>query len=162
MTDKPKSFDDLEKSELYRSAIEDFAVDVDEKDSAKVIKAALLESGVKWADYVKQHPEVVPEKKENVITTTSTPGTSKPVPVPEPDEPVEEARVIVAEQPNAKPSDQYLIKMVRDNPQFNTRGYKFTQDHPYALVDARNAQWILANEEGFRQAFPNELSEFYG
>src|SRR5689334_2115726 len=57
----PTKFADLDQAELYRSAIEDFAIDVKKNDSKKALEAAFLESGVEWSDYAAQHPEVVPE-----------------------------------------------------------------------------------------------------
>lgn len=163
MPETPTSFEHLDQKELYRSAIADFAVEVDEKDSAKVIRAALLEAGVEWADYVKQHPEVAPKKEDtNVITSPNVPGESTQTPKPKPVEPQPEGNIITAQAPVAKPEDKFLIKMTRENVQYNTRGYKFTQEHPYALVAAKDAEYILSQEEGFRQAFPSELAEFYG
>lgn len=154
---KPTSFEELDLVELRRSAVEDFAVDITEKDNQKVVLAALLESGVKWADYVAQHPEVaaVVEAPANVVTAPNVPGESTV-------EPVEQGEIIVAQPVQPKAADQFLIKMTRDNPLFVTRGYKFTKEHPYALVKAKDVEYILQHEDGFRQAFPSELAEFYG
>lgn len=165
---KPKGFKDLDAAELYRSALEDFAIPVEAEDKTKkkVLLAAFLESGVEWADYVAQHPEVRDEEAEkeqamkdklrqgSVITSDDV-SPSKAAPVAE-----EEVTIRVKE---ALPvAEKYLIKMVRDNPLFETCGYKFTQTHPYALVSPEAAEFILTKEDGFRQATPSELQEFYG
>lgn len=160
-----KSFKDLDVEELRRSAVEDFAVDVEPDANKKEILAAILETGITWADYVKQHPEVAqteePNREQeqsrgNVVTSSDVTGST--------DEPVaaEPVAVRVAEPVIKETADKYLIKMVRDNVLYETRGYRFTQEHPYALVNANDAQYILAKEDGFRQAFPDELEEFYG
>lgn len=162
---KPKSFKDLNAAELYRSAIEDFAIPVDEADKNKkrVLEAAFLESGVVWADYVAQHPEVRDEEaeREQSLKDSLREGSVITSDVVAPKPPVEEVVRVKEEIPVAT-SDKYLLKMVRENPLFETCGYRFTTEHPYALVTAEAAQWILSKEEGFRQALPSELQEFYG
>lgn len=172
------SFDKLSKKELYRSAIEDFAVDVKEDDSAKVIKAALLESGVTWADYVAQHPEHAeePVTTKGVVTSDDVSRddkrglkveTSETTPVPTtPEGPAivvaPKPRVVVAEKIPDESDDLYLIKMERDNVAFEARGHRFTQENPYALMNAEDAQFLLSHEDGFRRAWPEELAEYYG
>lgn len=159
-----KSFKDLGVEELRRSAVEDFAVDIPEDANAKEIIAAFTETGIGWKDYVAQHPEVDEQDKEkaepnreqeksrgNVITSGDVTGkvaTEAPV-------------IRVAEPVVNSTADKYLIKMTRDNVLYEVRGYRFTQEHPYALVDSADAEYILGKEDGFRQAFPSELEEFY-
>ena len=155
----PTSFEDLKPTELYRSALEDFALPVDETDKNKktVLLAAFVEGGVTWADYVAQHPEVKPA--EAVITSPTVPGESAPVPErPKP----KPGKVITAARPEVNPEDQFLVKMTRPNLRYDTRGYTFTKEHPYALVSAADADFILEKEEGFQLASPSELREYYG
>lgn len=170
MAKLPKDFKDLTKDELIRSALEDFAIDLSEDESANKasVLAAFAESNIVWNDYVAQHPEVVAEPEPVAITSNApshgtigedtVEGFVTPV-VPEVEEPVE---VVTASKPGFAPTEQYLLKMTRDNPVYQTCGYEFTDEHPYCLVSAKAAQWILENEKGFRQAFPQELAEFYG
>lgn len=151
----PKSFRDLSVKELRRSALEDFAVEVDPKASKDEAIAALVESGVSWADYVAQHPEVVPAPEQaEVVTTENLEADATNV--------AEPTKIRVAEELQVNPGEQFLIKMVRENPLYETRGYRFTKEHPYNLVSAEDAEYILSREDGFRQAFPSELQEFYG
>jgi len=172
MAKTSKSFSDLNKSELIRSALEDFAIDLSEDESATkaTVLAAFAESNIVWEDYVSQHPEVAPEPAPVAITSNApshgtvgedtVEGFLTPVVEVEDDAP---GQIVVA-QPAvvAAPNDQYLLKMTRENPLFQTRGYEFTEEHPYALVTPADAQWILEHEDGFRQAYPQELAEFYG
>lgn len=153
---KPTGFKDLSVAELRRSAVEDFAVDVSDVDNKQVVIAALAESGVQWKDYVAQHPEVAPD--DNVVKSGGVDSSVLSVEEPA-DEPVGD--VIVAQPVSAKPTDKFLIKMTRNNPLYETRGYRFTQEHPYNLVSPEDAEFILSREDGFRQAFPSELEEFY-
>jgi len=156
---KVNAFKDLDEKELRRSAIEDFAIDVDDAEGKDALIAAFVETGITWADYVKQHPEYAEEEEKPAVVTSSdvtgrkTEDTAKAV--------KEAGKVRVAEPAIKHEQDKYLIKMTRDNVLYETRGYRFTQEHPYALVDAKDAQYILAKEDGFRQAFPDELEEFY-
>lgn len=141
---KPTGFAELKIDELIRSAVEDFAVEAAPSDSRKKVLAALEEAGVTWSDYVAQHPEVAPE--EAVVEAKPDPNT-----------------VIRTAEPIATaPAEKYLVKMTRDNVLYETRGYRFTSAHPYALVEGEDLEYILAKEDGFRQAFPSELQEFYG
>lgn len=170
----PKGFKDLTKDELIRSAVEDFAIELSEEESAnkKSVLAAFTESNLIWADYVSQHPEVAPEPEPVVSITSNAPshgvigedtvtGVLSEVAAAPVDEVVEE--IAVASNPDVPAlPDKYLLKMTRENPLYQTRGYTFTDEHPYALTTAADAMWILENEEGFRQAYPQELAEFYG
>lgn len=153
-----KSFKDLKIEELRRSAVEDFAVEIGEKDGKDIIIAALVESGVSWSDYVAQHPEVAPIEETPVAVVTSKTVTSTETIAPVP---TEEIVVRVKEEVVSAPTDKFLIKMVRENLMYETRGHRFTKQHPYALVSPADAQYILSKEDGFRQAFPDELQEFY-
>jgi len=159
---KPAQFSDLGIKELRRSAVADFAVDIKPTDNKETVLAALTESGVTWTDYVKQHPEVAPEPEPapnpGVVTAASI--NAPEAVVQEPAQPA--GRVRVQENPVTNANDTFLVKMTRENPLYETRGYRFTQAHPYALVSAKDAQYILSKEEGFRQAFPDELDEYYG
>jgi hypothetical protein len=155
-----KSFDDLDRDELYRAAIEDFAVPVEEEDNADVIRAALLEDGIKWQDYKNLHPELFPV--EEVVERIPEPPRAGQV-VTSSDlkaAPVVEQTIRVAEPLVLRANEPWLIKMTRENILFEVSGYRFTQDHPYALVAAEDVEDVL-NEDGFRQAKPSELADFY-
>lgn len=148
-----KSFKDLDRDELYRSCIEDFAVDVEKDANKETLIAALVETGIDWNDYVTQHPEAGDgEEETTVVTSEKVTGRKKK----------KSTGPINVAEPVVKNEGQYLVKMVRENLLYETRGYRFTQEHPYALVEPDDAQYILSNEDGFRQAFPSELEEFYG
>lgn len=175
MTNTPSKFEDLDAAELYRAALADFALPVEEADKTKkkVLLAAFLEGGVEWSDYLGMHPELVPEPEPAAPAYEPSPANTidNEVPVdpaakwdlPEGAKVAVAVPEIIVAQPIApSPTQQYLIKMTRTNPIFETRGHRFTQAHPYALVNAADADYILTREDGFRQATPSELQEFYG
>jgi hypothetical protein len=149
--ENPESFNDLTVEELRKTAIEDFAVDVKATDNKKTVIAALVEDGVEWEQYATL-------KGLNTVKSEPTPppaAYTPPAPVAE-----QEVEIITAE---ALPKTQkYLVKMERDNVRYVTRGYNFTQEHPYALVEPKDIDYILEKEIGFRMATPRELEEFYG
>jgi hypothetical protein len=155
------SFETLDKAELYRVLVEDFAVDVKPTDSKKVLLAAAVEDGVTWEMYKKAYPDTEVEEEVPVVEPVVSPAeavigaTAEEVPV----EP--RIRTRTAEV-NVQTADMYLIKMERENPYFEFRGYKFTQDHPFAVMPASDADLILKNEDGFSIATPSEANEYYG
>lgn len=153
----PTSFADLSQEELYRSAVADFAVDVEKDANEETIRAALLESGVTWADYVKWHPEVLPveEPVQPVIGTQSMGKKDAATNVAVPSRPV------VDEGQKFKADDSVLVKMTRENPYFEFAGYKFTQEQPFQIMDAETTNRILREEWGFSIARPDEAAEFF-
>jgi hypothetical protein len=173
---KPTKFEDLDKKELYRSAIEDFAIDVEPGDNKKTLIAAFAEANLSWADYVAQHPEVKPD--EPVVNQTSGAAVNE-TPVtptertPEPQragttvtssslkgEEEEEVVIITKRELPVNTTERYLVKMERENPLFEIHGYRFTQENPYNLVPPEVANKIL-REDGFVLARPDEVQEFY-
>lgn len=145
----PKSFRDLNKDELKAAALYFGTEDEGTKDA---LVADLAENGVTWEQYV---DAFLAEKPEPSVPET----------VEEFDEAFEAASPVKVEaaRPTAlTPQSSYLIKMDRKNPYFEFGTYKFTQDNPYVIMPADAAQAILTQEQGFRQATPAELQEFYG
>lgn len=148
----PKGFNDLDVAELRRTAIEDFACDIEANANKKTVMAALTEDGVSWDQYAKL-------KGLNVIKAEPTPPPTvlvAEVPVVE-----QEVEIITAQPINPTATQKYLIRMDRDNVRFDIRGYKFTKEHPYALVDAKDVDAIVDGEKGFRMARPSEVEDFY-
>lgn len=154
----PTGWSDLKKPELLAAAN---AFGTSTEGNAKELVADLVEAGVTWEQYEKAFLVEPDEKEEPVV---AEPPIAPPA--PRPTNVIEEAPM--TEQLVTKPAheelavtNKYLIKMTRDNPYFEHGGHKFTQEHPYAIMTAREAQDILQHEDGFRQAFPDELEEFY-
>jgi len=54
-----------------------------------------------------------------------------------------------------------LIKMERGNPRYEVRGYKFTHEHPFLLVERPDADYILNQLFGFRVATTQEVEKYY-
>lgn len=57
--------------------------------------------------------------------------------------------------------DRTIVKMERDNRSYETHGYVFTREDPFAVMSMANALRIIENERGFRFATPEEAKEYY-
>jgi len=57
--------------------------------------------------------------------------------------------------------DLVLVRMIRANNTYEIRGHKFTAQHPYALVNVKDADYLIEVDGGFRMASPKEAREFY-
>lgn len=152
----PSSFKALKINEL-RAAADYFGADSFGDEEA--IRAALDEDGITWAMYCKEFGLPVTDEQADELDTLDFPEK-----VEDWEEKEEEdvSEVATAEPTPTLASDtKYLIRMTRKNPYFEYKRYKFTQEKPYAIMSAEDAQEILENEDGFRQAYPKELQEFY-
>lgn len=149
------SFARLKEADL-RQVAETFGTDVPDPDQGTAkerkdaIVAALESDGVTWEMWQEQ----LDLAAENADAE----------PLPEPDEPLEDVRaqVLAASKARTELNGKVLVKMERANPRYDTQGFTFTKDHPYALMSAEKAQAIFDQEEGFRMAQPREVEEFYG
>lgn len=148
------SFEKLKKSELVRTATEDFGMDVDKSHTKKQLIAELDDFGVTWEMYLDENPEAAEAFKEvpsDVITVQHVPA-----------EEFYDVATVKRQPPTAEAmGERILVKMTRRNPYYQVRQYEFTQDNPYALVKLEDADFILLEEEGFRQATPREVQEYY-
>lgn len=72
------------------------------------------------------------------------------------------AEIKAEEQKKRENAPKQLLRMMRENARFDIRGYTFTREHPYGIVNSDDAEWIVQNLEGFRPATPKEIQEYYG
>ncbi len=152
------SFNKLTLAELVRTANEDFAFELspEEQKSKKLALAAFTEAQLKFTDYLKANPAEAEKyaeiaAQEQAVQEAALAATPVVAVVP-----------VVEETPDYVASAQpWLIKMVRENPHYEIGRYKFTDEHPYVLVLADDVEAVLSID-GFRQAKPSELSEYYG
>lgn len=125
---------DLKVAEL-REVAREFGVDESESKTKKDLVLQMAEEGVTEEMY---QSFVEAEKSEIEI---------------DPDR-------VAAATPTEK-EDELLLRMTRANPTYEILGYRFTKDHPYVAVPVSDAQTILDTEEGFMQATPREIGEYY-
>ena len=149
------SFTKLTKKELVRTAEEDFGVAVDKtRDKAGIIEQ-LGENGVTWDLYLEENPEERAKHEQPVPDNVIRHAVSS-------DEALPDVHYPTRKVPEPVENDSLvLIKMVRVNPLYEVRGYRFTANNPFVLVREEDADHILLEEDGFRQATPRELKEYY-
>lgn len=152
---EPNAFHALRKEELLVLA-DHFGTETEGTSKALVLD--LVDHGVTWnmaasvLGFKEEPEEKVVLKSDIFKPNTIKEGKTEP-----------ESDVVLASEPETlKPSAKYLIKMERENPYFEWRSYKFTAEKPFAIMTSEDAQDILTSEENFRQAYPDELSEYYG
>jgi hypothetical protein len=133
------SFKDLNKEQLLAAA-DEFGTEIDKRWGEGNIIAALLSDGVTWEMYKTAFPDTVVDSPEPEQKPAKPEGTAKKFSGKERVE---------------------LMKMERNNPSYQVLGYRFTKDHPFALVKADDVNWIMSHEVGFRVATPQEAEAFY-
>lgn len=134
-------FKDLLVPEL-KAVAETFAVDLDGITKKQDIINELDEMGVTWEMY-----QASLEPEDDFEETVE----ESPAPV-----------VTESKEPAEEEADSVVVKMTRKNWTYEIRGYRFTQQHPYALVAEDDADYLIETDGGFRMASPKELREFYG
>lgn len=147
------SFEKMKRDELYDMATKNFAVDVSEIATKQQIIAALAESGVTWDMARTFDANAAAVAQEEVLEEASVITTAA----------VKEVPVLVVERPVAPARPEVVVlRMDRENPTYQIRGYKFTRESPYAVVKSEDADFILSHEDGFKIASPREVQEYYG
>lgn len=136
------SFEDLKKDELLE-AVEIFGTDVRPSATKADIIAALLEDGIDYDTYTKFKAKDDDEDDSDSDDESEDEKPAKAAKKEEDEEPV------------------VLVRMTRGNGTFEVRGYRFTREHPYALVKESDADYLFDEIGGFRVATPREAKEFY-
>lgn len=144
MANPDHSFKDLTVAELEAVA-EQFAVDLKTNMRKPAIIKEIEENGVTFDMYqalLEPAEEAIEDEDIDVVVAPVTPQPA-----------VEE------EDDDA---DYVVVKMTRTNFTYQVRGYRFTRQHPYALVKEEDADYLIERDGGFRMASPREVREFYG
>lgn len=154
------SFKKMKSEDLVLVATEDFNLDLPENATKPVALAALVEAGVTWEKAVEVSPTV--EAYDGMFKQQEVEKLAV--------EPVIQEEGVPVQQTEVRPQDvvattkrpaKTLVKMVRDNPSFQIRGYKFTQENPFVLVTEEDAEYLVDLNDGFYYATPKEAQEFY-
>ena len=158
------NFNELSRQQMVEAA-ERFGITVDGRWSDKSLAGALLNAGVTM-DQINSAEEVlsVTEGKPSLSDTEAAddlveamrladdgaPAVAESTPVPQ-----------EAPAPEAKSSPRVVLKMERNNKSYSIMGHKFTEDHPFIVMDEEEALWIADTVDGFRIAHPTEAAKFY-
>lgn len=153
----PKKWSDLNKAQVIAAAD---AFGTQTTGTVKEMLADLQDANVSWTDYQVAFGLVEPPAVEKRGFTQVTEDEIDWV-----DGEVEDTVTEVITAPRIAPmapAEKYLIRFIGENPYFERGKYKFTKEKPYAIMNAVDAQDALVDEpKKFRQAFPDELTEFY-
>lgn len=128
------SFEVMKKADLLEVVEKVGGVDISPGATNKSIISALLEAGITYAVYKKLYLPAEEESIEELAPAIDMFNKHTAV----------------------------LIKMERQNPTFEIRGFKFTKEHPYIVVSEEIAQEIIDSAPGFRLATPKEVRSYYG
>jgi len=148
------SFKKMRVEDLYNMATTQFGVEVPETATKPQIIIALEENGVTWA---------MAKQFDAAAAAVDVEEVAAPAPAEETDKVVlkEVTSIDVKQESAVKVEAPVLVKMNRENPTYNVRGYTFTSTHPFVLVSPEDANFICAHEEGFSMATPAEAAAFY-
>lgn len=123
------------KPEILREIADNFGTDVEPEDKPAAIIKKLETDGVTWDMALASGVEGLDEVNEQLKAEEAAKREKAP---------------------------KQLLRMMRENARFDIRGYTFTRDHPYGIVNQEDGEWIVQNVDGFRPATPGEIKEFYG
>lgn len=168
------SYADLTKEQLLEIA-DMYAVDVDENTDEQVIRnkvstlnvAEILLDFPQFADALAEPDEDDEDEDEDddagLITSEATPakGRAKKAPAKK----TAAAKKAASAKPAAKtvvPEEKTLLKMTRNNPVYEVRGYRFTRNMPYVYVNNADVDFLIEVEGGFAVAKPSEVEKFFG
>lgn len=156
------SLSDLTVDELKQVADEFVLnVDVENEDALRSAVESLNPSEValsfpQLTERIIEEPEPEEEDDTALVTSDATPRkTSKKV----------AAKKAVAKKATASktvvPDDRTLLKMTRNNPVYEIRGYRFTRQMPYVFVKTSDVDFLIEVEGGFTVAKPSEVESFF-
>ena len=156
----PKKWSDLNKAQVIEAA--DY-FGTQNTGTVKEMLADLEDAAVTWDMYVtavvKQEP--LPGSEDDSFGTKLDESEIEWIDG-EVEDNMTETLITVPRIAPMAPAEKYLIKFIGENPYFERGKHKFTSDKPYAIMGAQDAQDALVDEpKKFRQAFPDELAEFY-
>ncbi len=166
------SYADLNREQLLEIA-DMYAVDVDEDTDDQVLLnkvsslnvAEVLLDFPQFADQLAlpvEDDEEEDEEDGGLITSDATPAKGRAAKKTAAKKAVAKK---AAARPAAKtvvPEEKTLLKMTRNNPVYEVRGYRFTRNMPYVYVNNVDVDFLIEVEGGFTVAKPSEVEKFFG
>lgn len=162
--------ENFNKDELVKIA-DEFVLDVENADDEDELRAAV--AGVRQEEIALSFPEFKDrleleddeddEEESALVTSESTPkkGAAKKTAKKAPAKKAA-AKTAEAKPKTVVPDDRTLLKMTRNNPVYEVRGYRFTRQMPYVFVKNEDVDFLIEVEGGFTVAKPSEVESFFG
>jgi hypothetical protein len=163
------SFEDFNKDELAKIA-DEFVLDVEDADDEDELRAAVEKlspeevalSFPEFADRLETESDDDEDgESTGLVTSENTPKKGVPA---KKAVAKKAATKKAAAKPPAKtvvPEEKTLLKMIRNNPVYEVRGYRFTRALPYAYVNDDDVDFLIEVEGGFTVAKPSEVKSFF-
>jgi hypothetical protein len=163
------SFEDFNKEELAKIA-DEFVLDVEDADNEDELRAAVGNlsqeevalSFPQWAHRLELESDEDDEEDSAVVTSDNTPkkGAAKKTAKKAPAKKAA-AKTAESKSKTVVPDDRTLLKMTRNNPVYEVRGYRFTRQMPYVFVQNADVDFLVEVEGGFAVAKPSEVEDFF-
>jgi hypothetical protein len=163
--------DNFNKEELAKIA-DEFVLDVEDADDEDELRAAV--AGVKQEELALSFPEFKDrleleddeddDEESALVTSESTPkkGAAKKTAAKKaPAKKAAATKTAEAKSKTVVPDDRTLLKMTRNNPVYEVRGYRFTRQMPYVFVKNEDVDFLIEVEGGFTVAKPSEVETFF-
>lgn len=161
--------ENFNKDELAKIA-DEFVLDVEDADDEDELRAAV--AGVRQEEIALSFPEFKDrleleadeddEEESALVTSDNTPkkGAAKKAAKKAPAKKAA-AKAAEAKSKTVVPDDRTLLKMTRNNPVYEVRGYRFTRQMPYVFVKNEDVDFLIEVEGGFTVAKPSEVESFF-
>lgn len=159
--------ENFDKDELAKIADEFVLdVDVDDEDALRGAVEGLSQDEIalsfpQYKDRLELEDDEDDEDEESaLVTSESTPkkGAAKKTAKKAP---AKKAVAKTAASKTVVPNDRTLLKMTRNNPVYEVRGYRFTRVMPYVFVKNEDVDYLIEVEGGFTVAKPSEVEAFF-
>lgn len=161
--------ENFNKDELAKIA-DEFVLEVEDTDDEDELRAAV--AGVRQEEIALSFPEFKDrleletdeddEEESALVTSDNTPkkGAAKKAAKKAPAKKAA-AKTAEAKSKTVVPDDRTLLKMTRNNPVYEVRGYRFTRQMPYVFVKNEDVDFLIEVEGGFTVAKPSEVESFF-
>lgn len=162
--------ENFNKDELAKIA-DEFVLDVEDADDEDELRAAV--AGVRQEEIALSFPEFKDrleletdeddEEESALVTSDNTPkkGAAKKAAKKAPAKKAAATKTAETKSKTVVPDDRTLLKMTRNNPVYEVRGYRFTRQMPYVFVKNEDVDFLIEVEGGFTVAKPSEVESFF-
>lgn len=161
--------ENFNKNELAKIA-DEFVLEVEDTDDEDELRAAVAEvrqeeialSFPEFKDRLELETDEDDEEESALVTSDNTPkkGAAKKAAKKAPAKKAA-AKTAEAKSKTVVPDDRTLLKMTRNNPVYEVRGYRFTRQMPYVFVKNEDVDFLIEVEGGFTVAKPSEVESFF-
>ncbi len=148
----------MNKGELLDVA-NTFFVEIPEGASVKEIRAAIAQENITDEEVANADIIPVPAPDAPVVTTVDEGALTTSALVAKREDKI--APLTVDPEGIQANQENVLLRYERQNPTYQVLQYSFSHSHPFQVVKAEDADYIVKNVPGFRPALQSEVKDFY-